>query len=210
MKLLLTALALTLGTAASAATINTVDGPVTGKALALNLADFTGSGPCGDGISVINDGCSPVIKDSTSARPSGRFNPLDPNGSWVDSSDLEHLEWNVNFGQKAKALIFALTDADDQPARPQVGLGESHFSVSADGGTLWSIAKRAADRNVQWLAVVFDTPQTGVTISFDTRHDDGFGVSNPIIAAVPVPAAGLLLLSGIAGLAGFRRLRSGA
>ena len=95
MKLILTMLALSFGTAASAATILETSGPGAGTRLALNLSDFSASGPCGDGISVVNDGCSSVIKGPGIARPSGRFDPTNPVGTWVDSSDLEHLTWNV-------------------------------------------------------------------------------------------------------------------
>ena len=123
---------------------------------------------------VVNDGCTPVIEGSGIARPSaGSIRPIRSEPGWT--APISSIHWNVNLGQKAKRLTFAVTDAFDQPERPQVGLGVSHFTVSADGGPLWTIAGQSPDHSVRWLSVIFDTPQTGVNIAFDTRHNDGFG-----------------------------------
>lgn len=197
---------------AHAAVISEVGGPGAGTAIALDPTAFVGSGECGYGGSVINDGCSVTIKNAASPVPYGRFDPF--NGDWIDSQDLAHVVWTIENALPFTSITFALTDAFDQLPSPI--LGESFFSLLA-GEAEWKIASRELDGTLHWLEVLLDAPTTSLELTFQTRLNDGWGVSHATIkpdghvtpvTPVPLPAAGLLLLGGLGLLAGVRRRRA--
>jgi hypothetical protein len=190
-----------LSAPAHAATITEVGGSAGGKALALSTADFVGSGPCGSGKSVINDGCSVVKKDASSPRPFGRFDPL--GGAWVDSQDRNHIVWTVNQDTAFTSLNFALTDAFDQKRDDRYG-GKSYFSLSV-GNATWTIDKREKNGTLHWLTVLFDAPVNSASLTFETRLNDGWGVSEASVAPIPLPPTALLLLGGVGLMAWMRR-----
>jgi hypothetical protein len=194
-------LALLLAAPAGAVTITEVSGPGSGSPMDMDPADFVGSGPCGSGGSVVNDGCSVVLKDADSPRTSGRFDPF--GGAWIDSQDRPEIAWTVRRDQPFSSVRFALTDAFDQAPAPRFG-GESYFSLSA-GDATWSIASREPDGTLHWLEVLLDAPATSVELTFRTRLNDGWGVRQANLAPVPLPATGLLLFVGAAALVGLRR-----
>lgn len=193
-------LALLLAAPAGAVTINEVSGPGSGSPVNMDPADFVGSGPCGSGGSVVNDGCSVVLKNADSPRTSGRFDPF--GGAWIDSQDRPDIVWTVKGSTPFGSVRFALTDAFDQLPADRFG-GESFFSLGA-GDAFWSIASREADGTLHWIEVLLDAPATRVDLAFHTRLNDGWGLRqasvSPFLAPVPLPAAGLLLLGGLGAL----------
>jgi hypothetical protein len=195
---------LLLAPVAHAVTISEIAGPGPGERLGLDTKVFVGTGPCGFGRSVIGDGCSVVFKDRNSPFLSGRFEVLGE--PWVDSQDRPHIAFTVARATPFTAISFALTDAFDQEPKP--GLGASHFSITV-GDAIWEIAAREANATLHWLQVVFDAPTRLARLEFDTRLNDGWGVSQARIvpAPIPLPAAGLLLLGGLGLLAAFRGAR---
>ena len=181
------------------------DAPTGAMPLELNVSDFQRVGDCGDGVSVVNNGCSTVIKrDPEAPHAFGRFDPL-TNDYWIDSQDIDELKWTVKSAVPFSSLIFALTDAHDQP--------DSHFVMSVqEGGSwtpIWDIPNRLENGNLFWLSVDFDKPMTSVALLFSTRLDDGYGIRAASVsdqpAPVPLPASAAFLLAGIGGLAMLRR-----
>lgn len=195
------AAALLAGTA-NAATITEVPGPAVGLPVELDPGDFTGRGPCGSGQSVINDGCSVVIKDETSPRPYGRFDPLGV--EWIDSQDRRRIAWTPALPEPITSLTFALTDAFDQPHDARYG-GGSFFRLRVDDA-LWEIPAREANGTLHWLTVAFDRPTIDPSLRFITRLNDGWGVSSATATPVPIPAALPLLIGGL-GLLAWRARR---
>nr|WP_246849233.1 VPLPA-CTERM sorting domain-containing protein [Rubellimicrobium arenae] len=173
----------------------------------LNPADFVGSGRCGYGDSVINDGCSVTMKSNPYSRDAyGRYDPW--GGTWIDSQDLSDVIWTVEPGRAFQILTFALTDAFDQPVSEL--LGESFFTLSVDDAE-WTIDAREANGTLHWITVAFDKPTTSANVHFSTRLNDGWGIKAAMVtvAPVPLPAAGWLGLAGLAGLVALgRRKRS--
>ncbi len=180
--------------------------PTVGKAIDLSVDDFERVGNCGGGRSVVNDGCSVVIKADPAAQDAyGRFSQP-PSDYWIDSQDIDELKWTVASANAFTSLTFALTDAYDQ--------ANSNFSMSYNQANtwepLWKITNRQANGNLVWLTINFDEAITTAMFLFSTKVGadyDGFGISNVSISPspVPLPSAALLLLSGVALLGGFCR-----
>lgn len=178
--------------------------------VALQVQDFRGIGNCGHGRSVVNDGCSVVTKENPAAADAyGRFDPV--HGAWIDSQDIDDLQWTATAPVAFTALTFALTDAHDQ--------ANSHFEMFyKDNGIwkqIWDIPTRRADGNLFWLTVDFGKAVDAAEFRFTTKTGggyDGYGLSMVTVepAPVPVPRAAILEISGAAMLAGLRRRRKAA
>jgi hypothetical protein len=206
------ALAVTVvGAPAWSATVRVLSkAPQNATPLVLNTSDFQRVGHCGSGESVVNNGCSTVIKRNPDAPHAfGRFDPL-TNDYWIDSQDIDELKWTVNAPVPFSSLIFALTDAHDQP--------DSHFAMSIQEGegwtSLWEIPDRQENGNLYWLSVDFAEPVTSTALLFSTRSDDGYGIRAASIsdqpAPVPLPASAAFLLASVGGLAMLRRRKTSA
>jgi len=168
---------------------------------ASNVGTFSGSGPDGSGTASCGVRSSPQAKTPTTPNPYGRF---DPEGiAWVDSNDLTHVAWTVDVGNAVKAVSFLLSDAHDQP--------NSFFRLTAEG-SVWSIAEREANGTGHLLTILFDNPVLNPVLTFETRHNDGWGVANVRVEPVPVPPALLLAATGagLLAVAGRRRRRRAA
>lgn len=201
---------LSAGTVQAATIIEETTGR--GTPIALDVADFVGSGPCGYGGSVINDGCSVVLKSDPDAPDAyGRFDPL--GSSWIDSQDLPEVEWTVSPGETFQSLTFALTDAFDQ--NPDELLGESFFKLTVDGAE-WSIAQQETNGTLHWITMNFDQPVTSTMVGFSTRLNDGWGIKAALVspdvvpAPVPLPAAGWLMLCSMCALIALRKRSTAA
>jgi len=192
--------------AAQATSIVVTAEPGIGAPIALNPGDFSETGTCGYGESVINDGCSVALKSDPDAPDAfGRFDPW--GGQWIDSQDLAEVTWTLSPGRTFNRLIFALTDAYDQPYNED--LGESFFTLSVDGAD-WSIDQQEANGTLHWITVLFGEDRTEAEIHFSTRLNDGWGIRAAMVAPVPLPATGLLMVAGLGGLATVRRRRCAA
>lgn len=203
MRYALAFLASIAATPALAATVtDIVSGePGSGRRVAISESAFTGSGPCGYGGSVVNDGCSVIGKvDPSAPNAYGRFDPLD--STWIDSQDLSRLAWTHESETAFTSFTFALTDAFDQKCNDVLGC--SYFLMLA-GGIAWDISDRQDNGEVNWITLLFDAPTTSFDLAFETRLNDGFGISaasqiDAPPAPVPLPAGFGLLFAGLLGL----------
>ena len=168
-----------------------------------SVGTFTGIGPA------ITNGASQVLpKDKIVVRtsvpaPFGRFNTTPGAGSanWLDSNDLNGILWTLvapgtTYFDK---IAFFLTDLDD--------VGNVRFSIQANGGAAVERTGVAGDGRLHLVTMRFDTGITNLSIRMVNGAGDGFGFDGARVAAVPVPAAGFLLLGALGGLAAMRRRR---
>jgi hypothetical protein len=187
--------------------------------LSTNVGTFARTGgPAGSGSSICGDTSAPQVKDGTLRNLYGRFNPFPVETRWIDSNDLTDVDWvidTVALGLAPLAgLEFALIDAHDQPLR---GYGpESFFHMFVNGIEMFSIPERQPNANVIWLTLLFDEPVDRLTISFLTRHNDGYGIAadvslSPIsVPPIPLPPAALLLVGSVLLLVRVRGSRAAA
>jgi hypothetical protein len=190
-----------------AATVSVLSEALTeGTAINLVVGDFERVGNCGGGASVINGGCSVVVKDDPKALHAyGRFDPL--GDYWIDSQDINEMKWTVTSPQAFTSMTFALTDAHDQ-------LNSFFTMAMQDGGSLtqiWSIPAKKDNANLYWLSVDFGEARKKAVFQFSTKvlpGFDGYGISSLSVqspAPVPAPPAAILLGSAAMLMASLRR-----
>jgi hypothetical protein len=141
-----------------------------------------------------------------------RYNVVGAEEKWLDSNDLNGILWEIpgasGLGEITK-IAFFLTDVND--------VGSMAFSITAsDGNTPNTLTNNVSGLpansgvpNGQLLLVTMDFSEAVnlINISMTTGAGDGFGMDGIRVATVPLPAAGLLLLGGLGGLAAMRRRR---
>jgi hypothetical protein len=170
-----------------------------------NVGTFTSAGGQGNAGDTIDGGTALEVRNDNPLR-STRFNTSIGGGSnWLDSNDAFGMTWEVGGLSKFNALAFLLTDVSDKGAQ---------FSLSFTiGGTLYEQvlgnAGRLADGGIYLVKILLPETVSALSIAMtNDRLNDGFGIDHVMVARVapiPLPPAALLLLTGIAGIAGFGR-----
>ncbi len=165
---------------------------------------FASLGPTGTGQSVVGDGTELAVRDGSTVSGFGRTNTTQTVGAknWLDSNDTLGIEWTAELagGGSFRQLAFSLSDAADQGAT---------LTISADGDSLTSFVGQG-NGTTDWIVITFGSNITSATIELANtdRLDDGFGIDDATIAAVPLPAGILLLGTALGGLAVSRRRKS--
>jgi hypothetical protein len=154
-------------------------------------------GQLGQSLRILSAGTTPFSgrRDMTNANNSGK---------WLDSNDSRVVDWTLDFIKPVKEVGFFLTDVNDVSGNLKVTLlnGETvdaAFDFAGAGGT-------RANGEMVYVTALFDGPATKFSFTTNTRND-GWGIDNISAVPVPLPAAGWMLLSGLAAMAGLRRMR---
>ena len=174
---------------------------------ATGVGSFRSIGTTGSGSAAINGGRATEVRGDNDMRW-GRYNTngVAPGvgGNWLDSNDNQGMEWKIEGVGRFDRIAFVLTDVADVGAK---------FSLEV-GGTLYSdlaAGKRLANGNLHFVQIALSESVDSLTVRMmNNRSNDGFGVDAAMIgsvAPVPLPPAALLLLTGLAGLAGLRTVR---
>lgn len=162
-----------------------------------NVGDFTGIPTSGSGDSVIDSGDLLAVSDDTSF---GRENTTVGGSQWLDSNDNQGIAWDVLAGGSFfNSVAFSLSDAADTGAELTVAAGGSDLTTFID----------QANNTVDWIVISFGTGVDSAFVSLTNDiANDGFGIDDVTIAAVPLPAGAALMLTGLGGLAIARRRKA--
>ncbi len=165
------------------------------------LGSFVGYGDAGKkGASQVQPRSKIVVRTGDDG-VFGRYNVSPGGANWLDSNDREGIDWSfaapgsVTF----RKLAFFLTDLDD--------VGNILFNISVNGAQALALPGSAPGGNGQLhlITLLFDRPVSTFDVRLINGTGDGFGLDGARLAAVPLPAAGLLLLGTLGGLAALAR-----
>ncbi len=175
-------------------------------AVSTSVGDFMSLGPTGTGSSVVGTVTEVAVLDGSVVSGFGRVNTTQTAGAknWLDSNDTLGIRWDATLasGESFRQVAFSLSDAADQGAE---------LSISTGGSTLETFVGQG-NGTVDWIVITFGSDVTSATIELANmvRLDDGFGIDDATIAAVPLPAGLLLLGTALGGLGVARRRRKSA
>jgi hypothetical protein len=171
-----------------------------------DVGSFTGVAPAAPGSSAVD--CGGGLGATSCVLNSGTFGRYNTDGesNWLDSNDLNEIVWSIPGGAVLSAfnrIAFLMTDVDD--------VGDIIFQIAAGGQAVGSTVNDGNGQpngRLQLVTMSFSDLVSNLSITMRVGQGDGFGIDGVKIAAVPVPAAGFLLLAGLGGLAAFKRRKS--
>ncbi len=173
------------------------------------IGSFTGIGPAFTGGGSQVKPVDKIVVRTNVPDPYGRFNVTPGGANWLDSNDMNGILWTLAapIGTFFDKIAFLLTDLDD--------VGNFKFGISANGESTVERpgAAKLGNGALHLVTMTFSAPVSALSISMINGVGDGFGFDGgrvSTIAAVPVPAAGLLLLGGLGALAAMKRRRRAA
>ncbi len=177
-----------------------------GSILSSELGTFTGfGGASSSGGSQVKPKDKIVVRTAADS-VSGRYNVTPGGANWLDSNDREGIDWvfAAPRGVSFQRLAFLLTDLDD--------VGKVVFSLTANGNQPVARPGTAPGGNARLhlITLMFDEPVRTFSLRMVNGTGDGFGLDGARLAAVPLPAAGLLLLGVVGGLVALARRRRAA
>ena len=183
-------------------------GGLIGGSLDTNVGTFESAGGKGTGEACIPSGdCAADLylkKDITFGQ--GNMVPFD--GSWsLNSNDTLGIIWEVvrESGAMFNRVVFGLMDAADQGAIVEVEVGTSFAQL-----------ENRPDKEMKLIVIDFAQLVSSATVRITNANfvinpdgtvsgNDGFSIDGAGVGVVPLPASGLLLLTGFGALALYRR-----
>jgi hypothetical protein len=172
-----------------------------------NVGTFVGGGGSfPDGSTAINCGLGDGLSSCVRTGNVGDRYDVDGDEALLDSNDMERVVWSIPGGSalsQFNQIAFLVTDIDDvQFVRFTIEAAGSLVGLTTVANT---VTGGLASGRLHLVTMAFDDFVSDLTITMTNGRNDGFGIDAIAIAAVPVPAAGLLLLGGLGGLAALKR-----
>ena len=131
---------------------------------------------------------------------------------FVSSGLYDSLTFGFDKNFTAPVTVFEITGNRDRSYVEKLDLT---FSVVSGGqtyvGTIINTSGMPGADDDQWaISVMFDAkgPFSSITVSDNSSTPDGFDIDAIAVSAIPVPAAGFMLLAGLGGLAAARRRKA--
>ena len=145
----------------------------------------------------------------------GRYNTTPGGTLYLDSFDAPNVHWSLTLPGNATALGFDLTDLDDTAANSKMKLYSSAFDKGFAFFDLVSGGKKAGSNGALTHVGIDLEGATLTKILFNIgSKKDGFGIDRITAyaqpAAIPLPAAGWMLVAGIGALLALRGNRKTA
>lgn len=141
----------------------------------------------------------------------GRTNTTPAGRLYLDSFDARVVTLDLNLSPLATGLGFFMSDLDDQG-------GNTFMEVFAGATSLWNQAlipgtdKRDSGEvifvGIDFGGAMVDKLVFTVNDTVSPLNQDGIGFDDFHVTAVPLPAAGWMLLAGVASLMGMRRRKA--
>jgi hypothetical protein len=175
-----------------------------------SVGQFTGTGSTGGGQSAFDCGggvgaTSCVRSDDDPSGVPGPFGRFALDGeNWLDSNDMTSVLWEIPGGATIgmfSHIAFFLTDLDD--------VGSLRFFITVNGDIVEQRPggnnNLGTDGTLHLVTMKFSSLVGGATILMTNGVGDGFGIDKIGVSAVPLPAAGWMLLAGVGGLLAAKR-----
>ena len=181
-------------------TVETFEGFASGEIggpLDTAVGSITTLGGTGTGQSVTGTGTQLAVRDAPNY---GRVNTTADGSTFLDSNDTLGMLWNVSLegGTMFNRIAFSISDVADQGAT---------LEILADDSVLTTMLGQT-NGIVDLVTITFGSLVSSAEIRLsNSRTNDGFAIDDIAVGAVPLPAGGLLLLTGLGGLALVRRNR---
>lgn len=140
----------------------------------------------------------------------GRYNTTENGANWLDSNDNGGINFDIFGLGEFNSLSFFLTDVDDVgPVTFSMNVDNQDFDIA---GMIFGGDKQM-NGALSYVRFTFDEMVSTLSLNLNIDGGDGFGIDDirvANVAAVPVPAAGLLMLGALGGLGALRRKRNAA
>ncbi|WP_371060685.1 VPLPA-CTERM sorting domain-containing protein [Rhodosalinus sp. 5P4] len=184
--------------------ITETDGQRSGELLGdlkTNVGTFSANGGTGSGTTCDASGGNCQNLFLNYGDDNGQDNIVPDGGNWsLNANDTLGVIWDVVKGEGGlfNRVVFGIMDGADQGAKVTVSIDEADvdpksYSLQSDG-------------NQKLIVIDFSTLVSSAKVTIaSSKTNDSFSLDGASVGVVPLPAGGLLLLTGLGALGLYRR-----